>query len=116
VHPRWINRLSAKLVALVLTVKARASTDHPVAVSMSAAMAELFIDLLKNTDPDMARAWRQLMPQPLVPMLGPIVGDQRMNEKLRRLDELADKPGPTAILLTGLAGQLERALEKRMQR
>ena len=46
-------------------------------------------------------------------MLGTVVGNEMMNAKLQRLDELADKLGPTALLLVGLAPQLERLVERK---
>jgi hypothetical protein len=50
----------------------------------------LFIDFLRDFDPDMP-------PRPVCKALGPLLGDTLMNAKLRRLDAIADKLGPLLI-------------------
>jgi hypothetical protein len=83
-----------------------AGADGEIRFTMHVNMARAFRDYLLHHDPDMP-------PPPLCKALGPLVGDYVMNAKLHRLDALADKLGPTAILLVGLATQLERLVEKR---
>jgi hypothetical protein len=53
---------------------------------------ELFYEWLQSTDPDMP-------PAPICKALGPLVGDVMMNDKLQRLDALADTLGPLVIRL-----------------
>ena len=77
----------------------KASTDGTIKVMhMDTRIAQLFIDFLYDFDPDMP-------PRPICKILGPLVGDIMMNEKLNRLDEIADKLGPALILLSGLITQ-----------
>jgi hypothetical protein len=83
-----------------------AGADGEIKFTMHVNMARAFRDYLLHHDPDMP-------PPPLCKALGPLVGDVVMNKKLRRLDQLADKLGPTAILLVGLATQLVRLVERR---
>jgi len=97
-----------KLALHQLREKLKVTPLQVVTVDMDRTTAELFVDFLINIDPDMARAWRQLLPQPWCKVLGPIVGDQMMNVKLQRLDDLADKLGPLVLLLGGMINQLER--------
>jgi hypothetical protein len=73
-----------------------ASTIGLVSMQMDVRMAEAFKDFLQHMDPDMP-------PGPLCKALGPIVGDYVMNLKLARLDELADKLGVAALLLSSEA-------------
>ncbi len=71
----------------------KASTDGTIKVlHMDVKIAQLFIDFLYDWDPDMP-------PRPICKILGPLVGDHMMNEKLNRLDDIADKLGPMMIML-----------------
>jgi hypothetical protein len=80
----------------------KASTDGTInIVNIDVKVAHLFVDFLRDWDPDMP-------PRPICKILGPLVGDTMMNAKLQRLDDLADKLGPIVILLSGMINQLEK--------
>jgi hypothetical protein len=102
-----------KLAIHQLEEAIKASTDGEIKVfNLSTNLAEAFIDFLKNIDPDMHRIWRQVLPQPLLPMLGPIVGQEMINTKLERLDRLANDLGTGLMLLNGIVGQLDNIVKK----
>lgn len=71
-------------------------------LTISREQAVLWLDYLETMDPDMPR-------RPIMKALGPLVGDYMMNDKLNRLNDLADKIGPAVMRLTMLAEQIERA-------
>jgi hypothetical protein len=72
------------------------STTGTISMKMDVRMAQAFRDFLEHLDPDMPSA-------PMCRALGSLVGDYVMNRKLERLDELADKLGVAALLLSGAA-------------
>lgn len=82
-------------------------------MELDVKLAVLFVDFLKNLDPDMARIWRQALPQPLLPLLGPIVGEEMINTKLRRLDDLAEQLGTAALLLATTVTQMDTIARRR---
>jgi hypothetical protein len=70
-------------------------------VKISRTSLQLFYEWLQSTDPD--------MPAPAIcKALGPLVGDDMMNTKLHRLDQLADTLGPLTVRLAMAAEQLEQ--------
>jgi hypothetical protein len=75
-------------------------------LTISRKQAILWLDYLETMDPDMPR-------RPVMKALGPLVGEYMMNDKLQRLNDIADKLGPAIIRLTMLTEQLERG---RMER
>lgn len=108
-----MNPADIKLAVFQLEEAIKASTDGTIDVfSMSTNLAELFIEFLQRFDPDMPKAYRKLMPEPLMPMLGPIVGDDMMNAKLGRLDDLASQLGTALMLLGMTTTQLERVAKR----
>lgn len=105
-----------KLAIHQLEEAIKTSSDGTIkVVDMGVGTAQLFIEFLQRFDPDMPKAWRRLMPEPLLPMLGPIVGDEMMNAKLARLDDLADKLGTALMLLGMTAGQIETVVRQKGQ-
>lgn len=82
-------------------IEASPDLDTRVTVEMSGRLARLFIDFLHDLDPDMP-------PRPIMKILGPLVGDHMMNEKLNRLDRIAEDLGPTVIKLGMIVDHLER--------
>lgn len=104
-----ITHADIKLLVHRIEEAVRSSTNGTIRViDMDVKAAELFVDFLKNIDPDMARIWRQVLPQPLLPMLGPIVGQEMINTKLQRLDALTDQLGTALMLLNGIVSQLDK--------
>lgn len=90
-----------KLLIFELEERIAASEDKTVSVRLNVDTARLFKDFLYDFDPDMP-------PRPIMKALGPLVGDIMMNDKLHRLDDLADKLGPLVMLLTTAVAQQER--------
>jgi hypothetical protein len=92
-------RLAQRIVqaALDVTPDLRARLT----IEISAAIGFLFLDFLDSLDPDMPK-------RPIMKILGPLVGDSMMNDKLNRLNEIADKLGPSLVYLNLMIGQLER--------
>jgi hypothetical protein len=80
----------ADVVETIRRVRQAAKVGPFVLVTMDQTMAELFIDFLRDFDPDMP-------PRPVCKALGPLLGDTLMNAKLQRLDAIADKLGPLLI-------------------
>jgi hypothetical protein len=69
-------------------------------LTVSRQQAILWLDYLETMDPDMPR-------RPVMKALGPLVGEYMMNDKLHRLNELADKLGPAVVQLSMIAERLE---------
>lgn len=92
---RHVSPADIHLVVRQIKEALKVSPDGTIDVTMGYGVAQLFIDFLYDWDPDMP-------PRPICKILGPLVGDTMMNEKLNRLDELADKLGPIVLLLSGL--------------
>jgi hypothetical protein len=92
---RHVSAADIRLVIRQVKEAVRLSTDETIDLTMDAVHAQLFIDFLYDWDPDMP-------PRPICKILGPLVGDIMMNDKLNRLDEIADKLGPMMIVLSGL--------------
>lgn len=69
-------------------------------LTISRKQAILWLDFLESMDPDMPR-------RPVMKALGPLVGEYMMNDKLQRLNDLADKLGPAVVQLSMIAERLE---------
>jgi hypothetical protein len=89
-----ISEIDIREFVTELNQAVRASTTGSVTVTMKIPMAGAFKDFLQHLDPDMPSA-------PMCRALGPLVGDHLMNRKLERLDDLADKLGVAATMLSG---------------
>lgn len=98
---RIVTKGDLRLVIHQLHEAIRQSTDGTIELTMDAIHARLFVEFLHDFDPDMP-------PRPICKILGPLVGDHMMNEKLNRLDGIADKLGPMVMLLSGMVSQMER--------
>jgi|SRR6185437_5691206 len=98
---RIVTKGDLRLVIHQLHEAIRQSTDGTIELTMDAIHVRLFVEFLHDFDPDMP-------PRPICKILGPLVGDHMMNEKLNRLDGIADKLGPMVMLLSGMVSQMER--------
>jgi hypothetical protein len=87
-------------IALIKRVLAEDPVRQEFTLKISRQMSLLILDFFQSMDPDMP-------PRPIMKALGPLVGDYMMNDKLARLDDIADSLGPQVMRLPVIADQLE---------
>lgn len=88
-------------IALFKRVLAEDPERKAFTLNISRTTAEMILDHFQSMDPDMP-------PRPVCKILGPLVGDVMMNEKLNRLDDLANSLGPNVIRLAMIIDRLEK--------
>lgn len=95
----WQDQLAETIFAVKRLLANEDAKEFDLKITREQAV--LWLDYLESLDPDMPR-------RPIMKALGPLVGDMMMNDKLNRLNDLADRIGPAVLRLTMLADRLER--------